>query len=252
MEPRAIFCLANQKGGVGKTTTAIHLAAFLARKSRTLLIDLDAQSNASSIFLEGDATAERSVHAVFREKKNLSEIKAPTRFENLDILPAVMNLAEVETLLSSAVDGFFRLNDAVKESGDSYEFIVIDCPPNLGILTVNAFITCTRLIVPLQTSKFSLDGLRGILETTQTIQKRFNPRIQIQGALLTMHNPRTSISQALSEPISENIPLFKTRISQSVVVEEAHLMHRTVFEYQSRSKVAKEYESFCEEVMRGI
>ncbi len=250
MESKAVFCLANQKGGVGKTTTAIHLAACLAKKNRVLLIDLDAQSNASSIFLENDCPVELSVHAVFREKKTAAELAQKTRNPNLDLLPAVMNLAEVETLLAGAVDGFFRLNDALKSS--SHDYIVIDCPPNLGMLTVNAFVCSTHLIVPLQTSKFSLDGLRGILETTNTIQKRFNPKIRIQGALLTMFNGRTGIAQALGGPIAEFLHVFETKISQSVVVEEAHLMHKTLFEYNPRSKPAKQYEAFTAEVLNGL
>ena len=178
-----------------------------------------------------------------------------TRIANLDLLPASMHLAEVETLLAGAVDGFFRLNDALEAlqaASTRYDFIIIDCPPNLGMLTVNSFVAATHLLVPLQTAKFSLDGLTTILETAHTIQKRFNQDFKVLGALITMHNARTAISQAFVDPIQDYIHLFETRISRLVAVEEAHMMGQTIFEYQQKSKVADEYAALSREVLDGI
>ena len=254
---RVVLCIANQKGGVGKTTTAIQAADGLARSgSRVLLIDLDAQGNAGSIFLDEDQekkglAPEESVYALFTEKRKASEALRPTRNKNLDLLPSIFRLAELEAMLAGAVDGFFRLGEALDESLP-YEYIVLDCPPNLGLLTVNAFTVATHIIIPLQAARFSLDGLRGMLDTQNVIRKRFNPNLRTAGALLTMFNPRTAISEAVTESIQKFIPLFGTRISRSVVVDEAHLLKKTIFEYQPKGKVAQEYRNFIEELRGGL
>ena len=248
-----VVCLANQKGGVGKTTTAIQMADALSRLGqRVLLLDLDAQGNAGSIFLEDEIAPEKSVYAVFKDRAPIKPLVHKTRNERLDLLPSVFQLAEVETLLAGAVDGFFRISEALVTARTEYDIILIDCPPNLGLLTVNAFVATTNLVIPLQTSRFSLDGIQGILDTCSTIHKRFNPNLRISGGVLTMFNPRTTISQAILEPIEEYIRLYQTRVSRSVAVEEAHLMKQTIFEYQPKSRVALEYQALTEEVLRGI
>ncbi|MCR9144884.1 MAG: ParA family protein [bacterium] len=255
-----IIAIANQKGGVGKTTSAINLAAGLVREGRrVVVVDLDAQANTSSIFITERPTDESSVYAVFQHRTPAAQLIQATRLPGLFILPAVVQLADVETLLSGAVDGFFRLKDSLDSlsSGDGVadgpiDAVIIDCPPNLGLLTVNAFVAATHLIVPLQTSRFSLDGLKTILDTAATVQKRFNSELKIPGALITMYNPRTAISHAISEPIEEYIHVFETKISRTVAIEESHLMNQTIFEYQPRSKAAQEYESFTREVLGGI
>ena len=253
MAPKSsVICIANQKGGVGKTTTAIQLAHSLAKKGeRVLLIDLDAQGNAGSIFSEEDVLPESSVYAVFKDRTPISGLVRPTRIPGLDLLPSVFHLAEVETLLAGALDGFFRLSESL-QGAPAYDFVIVDCPPNLGVLTVNAFVAGTHVIIPLQTAKFSLDGIRGILDTHETIHKRFNPRLRVLGALLTMFNARTTISQALLGSIEAHIRLFSSRIDRAVAVEEAHMLKQTLLEYQPRGKVTRQYQNFAEEVRLGI
>lgn len=249
----AIIAIANQKGGVGKTTTAVHLAECLAREpGRVLLIDLDVQNNASSIFLDGDAAPEQSVYAVFKDARPAAELIHTTRNDKLDLLPAVVHLAEVESLLAGAVDGFFRLKDGLESVRDRYDYMVMDCPPNLGVLPVNALVAATHLIIPLQASRFSLDGIQRMQETCDVVRKRYNSSIEVLGALLTCFDPRTALAQAMVEQMEELVHLFATRISRSVAVEEAHLMNQTIFEYRSSSKIAEEYEAFTREVLRGI
>ncbi len=265
MKKTYILCIANQKGGVGKTTTAVNVSVGLAQKGhKTLLIDLDAQRNSSSIFLaEDQLSAHESVYQIFKERTQAKNLLHSTRISGLDLLPAHMRLAELESLLAGVVDGFFCLQDSLaslkKEESISleqgrqcYDLIVIDCPPNLGLLTVNAFVCSDYLIIPLQAAKFSLDGLVSILETHRTIQKRFHPELVILGSLLTMYKARTSISKAIIQPIQQYVPLFASRISASVALEEAHLFCKSIFEYKAHSKAAKEYKQFTEELLDEI
>ena len=249
---KAVIAVSNSKGGVGKTTTAVHLADALAEKHRTLLIDVDVQANASSIFLESPVKPEDSIYGALREKRPIAQLLHATRRKNLDLVAATVDLAEIESLLSGAVDGFFRLSDARKMQDLPHEYIIIDCPPNLGMITVNAFVAATHVIIPLQTAKFSVDGLAALRDTIKTVQSRFNPGLKILGGLLNMYNPRTAITHAMIDPIQDYVRLFDAKISRLVAVEEAFLMKQTVFEYDPKSRVAQEYRKFAGEVLRGL
>ncbi|MCE9596353.1 MAG: ParA family protein [Spirochaetia bacterium] len=249
---KAVIAVANSKGGVGKTTTAVHIADSLSRKNKVLLIDVDVQANASSIFLEGDLPLERTVYAALKEKRPLAQLVHETRNANLDVIPATIHLAEIDSLISGAIDGFFRLSEAMTAQPLPHEFVIIDCPPNLGMITVNAFVASTHVIVPLQTAKFSLDGLAALSSTLKAVQGRYNTKLRILGGVLTMYNPRTAITHAMIEPIQEYISIFETKISRLVAVEEAFLMKQTVFEYEPSNRVAQEYLALTEEVLRGI
>lgn len=245
--------IANQKGGVGKTTTAIHIADGLARKgNRTLLVDLDAQGNCTSIYSD-PPPREESVHELFRGQVPARDLARATINENLKLLPSVLELAEIETLLAGNVDGFFRLKEGLAyPEGEAPDFVIIDCPPNLGLLTLNALVASDYCILPILASRFSLDGIRTMLDTIETVRHRFRQELHVLGALMTMFNERTAISGAVLEPVEELVPVFRTRISRSVQVEEAHLMRQSLFEYQPGGKIALEYEALIQEVLDGI
>jgi chromosome partitioning protein len=170
--------------------------------------------------------------------------------DNLDYVPASLQLAETESLLAGSLDGFFRLSDALQ--GLNYDIIIIDCPPSLSILTINALVASTGIIIPIQISKFSIDGIQTILDTVGSIKNRYNHSLTIHGALVTFYNPRTTISQAVLPTIAEYLPVFDTKISQSVSVEEAHLFQKTLYNYKKNSKPAKEYQNLVEEMFHVI
>ncbi|TGK01458.1 ParA family protein [Leptospira langatensis] len=243
------LCIANQKGGVGKTTTSVHLAVGLARKGeRVLLIDLDAQNNASSVFPESKSESAKDSFSLFSEKAPLSEIMVPTRIEGLHLLPSSSKLTQIDVLLAGKMDGFFILKEALEPHSSDFDWVVIDCPPSLSLITMNAFVAATGLIVPLQVSKFSLDGIEAILEAKSNTVKRFNPGLKILGALLTLFQQRTTMSQTVVPMIEEHLRLFDSKIPPSVAVEEAHLLNQSLYEYQPKNKATKAYLHFTEEV----
>ncbi|MGJ4787229.1 ParA family protein [Leptospira koniambonensis] len=243
------LCIANQKGGVGKTTTSVHLAVGLARKGeRVLLIDLDAQSNATSVFLEPSSKNGKDSFLLFSEKVPIRELIIPTRIQGLSLLPASSKLSQIDVLLSGKMDGFFVLKEALETVANDFDWVVIDCPPSLSLITMNAFVAATGLIVPLQISKFSLDGIEAILEAKNHTVKRFNPDLKILGALLTLFQQRTTMSQTVVPMIEEHLRLFESKIPPSVAVEEAHLLNQSLYEYQPKNKTTKAYQQFTDEV----
>ncbi|AOP35610.1 chromosome partitioning protein ParA [Leptospira tipperaryensis] len=254
---KQILCIANQKGGVGKTTTAVHLAFGLALKGeRVLLLDLDAQGNATSVFPEEKSVPsssedgrEKSLYRIFRDGGNPTDVLISTRMETLKLGPSHPSLAEVDVMLSGKIDGFFQLRDSLETIKDDFDYVIIDCPPSLSMITLNAFVASTGLLVPLQVSKFSLDGIEAILEAHKNTVKRFNPSLKVLGAVLTMFNPRTTLSQTLEPMIEPYLKLFSSRIPPSVSVEEAHMLKQTLFEYQPKGKASKCYQGLVEEVL---
>ncbi|MFZ5628757.1 MAG: ParA family protein [Spirochaetota bacterium] len=247
-----VLSITNQKGGVAKTTTALALAHAFARrdeKRRVLLIDLDSQRNATSILLGGqEIPPERSVYALFQTKKPESSILYNTALPNLYVIPSNLYLVEVESQLTGALDGFFRLNDAMQQLRHEFDFILLDCPPSLSVITINAMVAADFLLIPLQISKFSIDGIQNIRDAVNTVNRRYNAHLKIAGGCLTLHDGRTTLSQAMLPEVEKILPILQTTVPRSVAVEEAHLMRQDIHDYAPQNKVAVAYAALAEEL----
>jgi chromosome partitioning protein len=251
----AILTITNQKGGVGKTTTAINLAAALAlRDKRTLLIDLDPQSNSTIAFVDS-REVQQSMFDVFGEARtDLAKIILPTKNPNLSLAPARLALAKLEQQLAGQFDAPYKLKDALGPVLKDYDFVVIDTPPALGILTVNAMVASTHLVVPIQAAYFAIEGTDDLLETYERIRARPNPALKVLGVLITLFDKRTNISRDTDVQIRTvfGSVLFKTRISKNVRLEESPAYKETIFTFAPKSPGAAEYKKLALEVIQRV
>jgi len=247
-----IVSIANQKGGVGKTTTAINLAAALAlRETRVLLIDLDPQANSSMSFLDMSQVQRSMYEAMVDDTVGIEGILQPTRHATLTVAPARIALAKLEARLVGEIDAHFKLRDRIDRIRDRFDHIVIDCPPTLGLLTVNALVASTHLLIPIQSSYFALEGTDDLLETIEKVRARANPALQIVGVLITMHDRRTSLARDIRGQIHHVFggKVFNTVITKSVRLEESPAYKESIFTFAPESTGAAEYYSLCEEVI---
>ena len=251
-----IITITNQKGGVGKTTTAINLAAGLSSKGlKTLLLDLDPQSNATLSFSKPEE-ARLSLYEVLSGEADIADCligdidKAP----NLTLGPASLALAKLETKLIGEIDAHFRLCDQLKDIRDDFDAVVIDTPPTLGLITVNALVAATHVLIPIQSSYFALEGADDLLETIDRVKVRANPDLQILGAVLTLYDKRTRLSRDVRGQVEQVFgkKLFDTRIHKNVRLEESPAYQEAIFTYSPRSTGAYDYYRLSEEVLSRV
>lgn len=248
-----IISVANQKGGVGKTTTTVNLSTILAKKGKkVLLIDTDPQGNATS-GLGVSKDVELSVYDILIGDTEFDETLQETAIKNLKVCPSNISLAGAEVQLVSMMSREQRLKTKLDKIKDQYDYILIDCPPSLGLVTLNAFTASDSVLIPVQCEYFALEGLGQLLNTVNLVKKHLNKNLEIEGALLTMHDARTNLSNQVVKEVKKYFEdkVYKTVIPRNVRLSEAPSYGMPITVYDPRSKGAKAYEKFAKELLKN-
>ena len=247
-----IVSVANQKGGVGKTTTSINLSTLLAKKEKkVLLIDADPQGNATS-GLGIEKEQQFSVYDVLIEDIEVENTLQTTQVKNLDLCPSNINLAGAEVQLVGAENREFRLKSKLENIKDDYDYIIIDCPPSLGLVTLNAFTASDSVLIPIQCEYYALEGLGQLLNTIELVKTHMNKDLKVEGALLTMYDARTNLSNQVVNEVKKYFGdrVYKNVIPRNVRLSEAPSYGMPISLYDPRSKGAKAYEKFAKEFIK--
>ena len=247
-----VISIANQKGGVGKTTTAVNLSTILAKKGKkVLMIDADPQGNGTS-GLGVNKDVKFSVYDVIINDIEIENTVQQTMIKNLDLCPSNINLAGAEVELVSMMSREFRLKEKIDNQKDKYDYIIIDCPPSLGLLTLNAFTASDSVLIPVQCEYYALEGLGQLINTINLVKKHLNKNLEIEGALLTMFDIRTNLSNQVVREVNKYFEnrVYKTVIPRNVRLSEAPSYGMPITVYDPRSKGARSYEKFVKELLK--
>ena len=251
---RKIIAIANQKGGVGKTTTAVNLAAAMGMcGKKTLLCDLDPQGNTTSGNGVNKRETKLSAYDLLINRTPAADIILHTPFEHLDLLPSNMNLAGAEVEMADLEGREFLLKEALLPVGDAYDYILIDCPPSLGFLTINALAAADTLLVPVQCEYYALEGLSQLMMSVRQVKRLYNPHLDMEGVLLTMFDGRLNLTQQVVQEIKRFFPrkVFGTTVPRTVRLSEAPSFGQPVLYYDRRSKGAEAYLSLANEIIQN-